>query len=422
MDRRISTRERQQRRRKILLRIGFITIPFVVLFMFLPRWMEDTLVLDHLPTGNVDRGPIEISVMASGKLTPLIEEVIVSPVSSRILEVYKNPGDPVNEGEPLLKLDLTAVETEYRQKLDEREMMRSRLVQVEVRLDNSIFELVMQRQLKEMEMRQLQADLGSEKYLDSIGASTADKVRRAALNYEEAKLLLRQLDQKIENERKNSAAELRIQQLELAVFEKTLDEKARLLKDARILSPKTATLTFILDQIGTQVAPGTQLAVVSDLSRYKVDCEIPDGHREKVNPGAKAVVEIGAITLTGTVMTVTPSVTNGLIYFTVLLDDSSHTGLRSGLNAGVNVLHGVRSDAVRIPNDMYFSYGRGDYDLWVIEGDKAVKRRVKLGDSSFEYVEVIEGLSPGERVILDEMDRYKNKSEIKINRRNHGNH
>lgn len=391
-----------------------VAIPVFLGILFLPRLTEGSISVANLSVGTADRGSIEISVGATGKLTPLIEEMIVSPVSSRILEVYKNPGDHVEEGEALLKLDLAAVETEYRQKLDEREMMKSKLVQVQVRLDNAISELEMQRQLKEMQIQQLATDLDSERYLDSIGASTTDKVRRTELNHEEAKLQLRQLEQKIENERMNSAAELEIQKLELAIFEKTLDEKARLLKDARILSPQTATLTYVLNQIGTQVSAGTQLATVSNLTQYKVDCEIPDGHRDKVSPGSKAIVEVGYEKLSGTVTTVTPSVTNGLINFTVLLDDSSHDGLRSGLSAGVNVLHGIRSDVLRIPNGKYFGYGRGDYDLWVIEGNKAVKRRLRLGDSSFEYVEVIEGIAPGERVILDELEKYKNKSEIKI--------
>ena len=414
MDREISIQEKQKRKRKQLLRITIIAVSAVLLLIFIPRLTEGKLVLTNLPLGTADRGAIEISVSASGKLTPLVEEIVVSPVNSRVLEVYKNPGDPVEAGEPLLKLDLTSVETEYRQMLDEREMKRSKLVQVQVGLDNSISDLEMQRQLKNMQLRQFEADLRNEKYLDSIGASTTDKVRRAELNYEEAKLQLQQLVQKIGNERKSSAAELQIQELELGIFEKTLEEKARLLKDARILSPKTATLTFVMNQIGTQVSTGTQVAIVSDLTRYKIDCEIPDGHREKIAPGTKAVIEVGSIRLTGTVNTITPSVTNGLINFTILLDDSSHPGLRSGLSAEVNVLHGVKSDVVRIPNGKYFNYGRGDYDLWVIEGNRAVKRRVRLGDSSFEYVEVIDGLATGERVILDEMEKYKNKSEIKI--------
>ncbi|MDR2057761.1 MAG: efflux RND transporter periplasmic adaptor subunit [Dysgonamonadaceae bacterium] len=414
MDRAIPVQEIKKRRRKWIIRIAFILIIPVLLVIFLPRWMERALDTRKMQTGVVDTGAIEITVGASGKLIPLIEEIVVSPVNSRILEVYKNPGDTVNEGEPLLKLDLVSVETEYLQKLDEMSILKSKEIQTRVRLENSISELNMQQQLKDMQLKQFWADLQGEKYLDSIGASTPDKVNRASLNYEEAKLQLQQLKEKITNEQANAEAELHVQQLEIKIFEKTLEEKSRLLKDARILSPKKAVLTFILNQTGVQISQGEQLAIVSDLSRFKVDCEIADGHREKLTPGSKAVIRIGNIRLYGTVSTVTPSVTNGLIRFTVIPEDSSHPSLRSGLNADVDIFHGIISDAVRVPNSSNLNYRKGDHYFWVIENDRAIKRKVRLGESSFEYIEVLSGLSPGERVILSDMDNYMNKKELRI--------
>ena len=92
-------------------------------------------------------------------------------------------------------------------------------------------------------------------------------------------------------------AGIRAQQLELSMFDKTLEEKARQLKNAQILAPQTATLTFIQNQIGMQVSAGDQLAIVSDLSRYKVECEIADGHRDKLSPGNRAVIIAGKANL-----------------------------------------------------------------------------------------------------------------------------
>ena len=240
---------------KRLLRLAVTGTAVTAALLILSRVLGNDLHENELFIRKVDRGPIEISVSASGKLMPLQEEIIVTPINTRILEVYKNPGDSVDEGDPLLKLELASVETEYRQKLDEREMMKSKLEQARVRLNGTISELEMQRRVKSMQAKQLYTDLQDERYLDSIGAGTPDKIRRAELNYEETKLELQLLEQKIENEHKNARAELRVQELELGILDKTLEEKARLLKDARILSPRKATLTFINRQIGSQVPP-----------------------------------------------------------------------------------------------------------------------------------------------------------------------
>lgn len=414
MDREIPAEVKKQKMLKRLLRLAVTGTAATAALLILSRVLGNDLHENELFIRKVDRGPIEISVSASGKLMPLQEEIIVTPINTRILEVYKNPGDSVDEGDPLLKLELASVETEYRQKLDEREMMKSKLEQARVRLNGTISELEMQRRVKSMQAKQLYTDLQDERYLDSIGAGTPDKIRRAELNYEETKLELQLLEQKIENEHKNARAELRVQELELGILDKTLEEKARLLKDARILSPRKATLTFINRQIGSQVPQGTQVAVVSDLTRLKVDCEIGDQHREKLSVGAKAVIKTGDTELRGTVVTVTPSVTNGIVYFTVVPDEADHPGLRSGLSVDIHVLYGLRQNVLRIPNGTFFKYGPGLYDLWIVQEGRAEKREVSLGESSYEYVEITDGLNEGDRVILSDMERYKDKQTLKI--------
>jgi len=413
MDREIPLNERKKAKRKQLIRYAIIIAIIAVAIGFIINFMESSISSKNIALGVVDRGTIEITVNASGRVIPLTEEIIVSPINSRILEVYKEAGDSVNAGEPILKLELATIETDYKQKLDEKEMKKGKLVQSRITLDNTISELEMQMQVKDMKLKQMGTELKNERYLDSIGASTSDKVRQAALNYEVAKLELQQLKQQITNQKKNADAEIKVQQLDLSIFEKSLAESARLLKDARILSPQKATLTFVNNQIGSQVAAGSQIAIVSDLSHFKVEAEIADSYAEKLSSGAKAIVKIGQLQLTGTVVNITPSVKNGVIQFTVMLKEAGNSRLRSGLKTDVYVSHGIQDDALRIPNSSYY-IGPGEYELWVVKEGRADKKKIKLGESSFEYVEVINGLSQGEQVIISDMSQYKNKKTLKI--------
>jgi len=69
---------------------------------------------------------------------------------------------------------------------------------------------------------------------------------------------------------------------------------------------------------------------------------------------------------------------------------------------------------MRIANASYY-VGRGDYELFVLDSEnEIVKRKVKLGDSNFEYVEVISGLQPGDQVVVSDMSSYKNKNKLKV--------
>lgn len=414
MDREIPLSEQRKERRKQIIRYGAIIVGLAIVVIIVVNFLQGSISSKNVIIGTVDRGMIEVTVNASGKVIPLTEEIIVSPINSRILEVYKEAGDSVNKNEPILKLELASIETDYKQKLDEKEMKKSKLIQSQVSLDNTISDLQMQLQVKDMKLKQLQTELKNERYLDSIGASTSDKVRQAALNYEVAKLELQQLKEQIVNEKKNASAEVKVQQLDLSIFEKSLAESARLLKDARILSPHRATLTYVNNQIGSQVSAGTQIAIVSDLSHFKVLAEIADSYAEKLSSGAKAIIKIGQLQLEGTVVNITPSVKNGVINFTVMLKDSGNSRLRSGLKTDVYVTHGIQDDVLRIPNSTYY-IGAGEYELWVVKNGEAEKKKIKLGESSFEYVEVISGLEKGEQVIISDMNQYKNKQKLKIN-------
>ena len=362
----------------------------------------------------VDQGTIEVSVSASGKVVPAFEEIINSPINTRILEVYKKGGDSVDVGTPILKLDLQSAETEYKKQLDEEQMKRYQLEQLEVNNSTYLSDLEMQVKVSEMKLNRMEVELRNERYLDSLGSGTTDRVHQAELNFKTGKLELEQLRQQLANERKVKAADLKVKQLEYEIFRKSLAETKRTLDDAQVRSPRKAILTYINNQIGAQVGEGTQIAVISDLSHFKVEGEIADTYGDRVAAGGRAIVKIGSEQLEGQVSSVTPLSKNGVISFTVQLEDDSNRRLRSGLKTDVYVMNAVKEDVMRVANASYY-VGRGEYDLFVRDGEgQLVKRKVQLGDSNFEYVEVVSGLKPGDRVVVSDMSQYKNKNKLKL--------
>ena len=362
----------------------------------------------------VDQGTIEVSVSASGKVVPAFEEIINSPINTRILEVYRKGGDSVDVGTPILKLDLQSTETEYNKLLDEEQMKNYQLQQLKVNNETQLKDLAMQIKVKEMNLNRMKVELRNEQYLDSIGSGTTDKVRQAELSVNVAQLELEQLRQQYTNEQEVMAAEYKVQELDLSIFRKSLAEMKRTLDDAQVRSPRKAILTFINDQIGQQVTQGTQIAIISDLSHFKVEGEIADTYGDRVAAGGKAIVKIGSEKLEGTVSSVTPLSQNGVISFTVQLKDDNHRRLRSGLKTDVYVMNAVKEDVMRIANASYY-VGRGEYDLFVrTSDDELTKRKVQLGDSNFEYVEVVSGLQPGDQVVVSDMSNYKNKNSLKL--------
>ena len=414
MDREIPKEIRQKERNKKLLKYGGIASAVVACLALLISFMQSSVKLKDLVLSTVDNGLIEVSVSASGKVVPAFEEIINSPINTRIVEVYRKGGDSVDVGTPILKLDLQSTETEYKKLLDEEQMKRYQLEQLKVNNETFLSNLAMNVKVSAMELNRKEMELRNERYLDSIGSGTHDKVRQAELAYNKGKLELEQLQQQYENEKKVKAADLKVKELEFNIFSKGLAEMKRTLNDAQVGSPRKAILTFVNNQVGAQVGKGEQIAVVSDLSHFKVEGEIADTYGDRVAAGGKVIVKVGSEKLEGVVSSVTPLSKNGVISFSVQLENDSHKRLRSGLKTDVYVMNAVKEDVMRIANASYY-VGRGDYELFVLDSeDELVKRKVKLGDSNFEFVEVVSGLQPGDRVVISDMSSFKNKNKLKV--------
>lgn len=413
MDSQIPQEIINRRKRKRIVKFSSIGVAVVVLFIVLVSVLRSGIDSSAISTAVVDRGALEVSVTASGKVVPLYEEIIASPVASKVLEVYRKSGEQLQEGDTILRLDLAATNTDFERQRDELEMKQSKIDQQISNAETQLSEMAMQIRIDSMRLKRAEVQLRNERYLDSIGASTADKIRQAELELAVQRMQYDQLKLKYANLQKNTDADLRVTELDYNIARKNFALATKTMGDAQVRAPRSATLTWVNDQIGSTVAQGAQLAIVSDLSRFRIEGEIADSYAEKISPGNRVVVEIGDTRLAGTVGNVVPAVDNGMIKFSVALEANDDPKLRSGLKADVFVINSVKEDVVRIANRSYYR-GPGNYELWVVEDGAARKRNVVLGESSYEYVEVLEGLQPGETVVVSDMSRYKNEAKLKI--------
>ncbi len=415
MDRELTQKERNSaRRRKYLPYIigGTALAAGLITLLIASRQSVDR---EDLLITTVDSGTIETSVTGSCSIVPAFEEIINSPINSRIIEVYCKAGDSVDIGTPLLRLDLQSTETELNKLKDQIQMKNYELEQQKVNNSTRVSDLAMQVKVKEMTVNRLEAELRNERYLDSLGSGTGDRVRQAELAFNTGKLELEQMRQQLANERKVTAAGLSVKNLDINIARKNLGEMTRTLDDAQIKAPRKATLTFINDQIGQKVSEGEKIAIISDLSHFKVDGEIADAYGDRIRVGSKAVVRIGRNErMNGTVSNVTPLSRNGVISFSVRLDEDADSRLRSGLKTDVYIMCNVMEDVRRIKNGSFYT-GPGSYELFVFNGDDKLERRsVRLGDSNFEFVEVVDGLNDGDRVVVSDMKRFINATSVKV--------
>ena len=414
MDRPISEDVKKSRRKKAVMKWGGIATVVVMLAILLPMFMRKSVNRSSIVITDVDRGTIATSLSASGRVEPAFEQVIVSPISTRIMEVYCVPGDSLQAGTPIMLLDLSDTQTSLSKAADQQ-----RLKQIEIdrkKLDNStsLSDLEMKIRVKEMEVNSLQVSLENERYLDSIGSGTGERVREAEMKLETEKLQLQQMRAQLENSRKVAEASINSSNVELAILSRDLGDMQRKMDDAKIKSPRNAVLTFINDQVGAQINAGEHIATIADLSHFRLKGELAEGYLDRVGTGSKVVVKVGKTSLDGIITNISPNAKDGLVTFFVSLTESDAPCLRSGLKADINVLSDVIEDAVRIRR--FPDYKKpGKYWIYVLTSDDTLtKTEVTLGESNWEYVEVISGLKPGDKVVTSDISKFNNNKNITL--------
>ena len=414
MDRKIPKEVQRKQMGLRLLKIAGVAVAVVLAALAVVSLSRDSVYEKHLEICTVTRGSIETSVTASGEVHPAFEEVINSPISSRIIEVYKQLGDTVSVGTPLLSLDLENTLNNYRNMLDEKEIKLQQLTQLRLNNTTSLENQKMSIAIAEIEFERLQTELRNERYLDSIGSGTADRVRQAELAVATAQMRLNQQRTQLANDTRIKESDIRVRELEYNIFEKKLSEMKRTLDEARILSPRVATLTFINNQIGARVSAGERIAVISDLSNFKIAAQISDAMAEYVKVGKRVIVAVGKEKMEGVISNVSPKSNNGIINFDVALKESNHARLRQGLRTDVYIMNEIHDDVLRISNRSYY-IGPGEYKMYVKNGSGEVElRKVRLGVSNYDFVQVEEGIAEGEEVVVSDMHEYAGKDRIKL--------
>lgn len=413
MDKAIPIEEIARNRRKRMIKAGSIMAGVIVVVILISSMFRSSVSRKNLTFGSVSIGTIESTVSASGKVIPAFEEKINSPISTRIMEVFHREGEELKEGTPLMRLDLQSTEAELGKMRDEA--TKRQLALDKLKLDNSTYlsNLAMQIKVKEMEVSRLKVELENERYLDSLGSGTGDRVHQVELSYNTGSLQLEQLRQQLANERRVKDAELKAMELDISIYAKDLDEMSRKMQDAQVTMPHDGTLTYVNNSIGQQISTGEHVATIADLNHFSVNGEIADSYADRVVVGNRATVKIGKTTIDGTINTVTPMSKNGVMSFTVKLDEDQNKSLRSGVRTDVYVKGNILDDVTRIPNGSYY-VGPGTYDMFIVDGEELVKRKVVLGGSNWEFVEVVSGLKAGDKVVTSDMKEYSGNEKLKL--------
>ncbi len=416
MDREISTQEINKQKNKRWLWAIAAVVLLVAAAWLLRGSLSTTLKRTDIRTAVAEIGSIENTLTASGEVQPEFEQVITSPIAAIVQQAYFDAGANVKTGDKLVELDKEFTKIEFEKQRDQLDLKRNSVVKLKLELDKNFYDLKITDSIKAFRINSLHADLENAKRLFKAGGGTREAIEQAETNLRIAQLEKRQLENDIKTRSAVTQASIRESEISASIQEKELHEFQRKLQQANIVATRVGVLTFINKNLGTKVNEGEILARIADLNSFKIIGSISDNYATQIHVGMPVVVKVNeSTTVRASIVNVHPSVSNNVLTFDVALDDkNANAQLRPKMKVEVFLVTASQKQAIRISNGAAFK-GGSVQDIFVLRPDgKAERRTIKIGLTSFDFVEIREGVQKGETVIISDLSKYKNLNEIEI--------
>jgi len=363
----------------------------------------------------VKRGEMLREVRGLGTLVPENVRWIPATTDGIIEEIKAQAGDTAAVDTVILVLSnpdvlQRATDSELQLKGAEAD-----LANVRATLRNQILNQQSQQAIVESQYNQAQLDLDANRQLAQTGLIAEVLLKKSELLARELGVRNEMEKKKIEANTESAEAQLSAQQARVDQFRAVYRLRRKQVEELKVRAGAAGIVQQVPVEVGQRVAPGTILAKVAEPGRLKAELQIPETQAKDVTIGQVASIDTRNGIIPGQVSRIDPAAVNGAVKVDVHLNGEYPKGARPDLSVdGIIQLE-------RLINVLYIgrpAYGQGDSTVGmfkVMPNGEAVRIQVKLGRSSVNTIEILDGLREGEQAVLSDMSAWDAYDRVKLN-------
>lgn len=409
---------RQKRRRQIIyIAVGIVLLALVTMGLSRLKPAAPTVERSTVWVDTVKRGSVLRQVRGLGTLVPMEGSIQFLPAvtEGRVDKILELPGAQVKADTILLELSnpqLTqeALDAAWKLKASEADYKN-----LQVQLASQVLaqkSLSAQAQ-SEYSQAKMQSDIDTE--LAKLGVISQLSQKVSSQKAEELSTRNDIEKQRLTNSSEVLVAQLQAKQAEVEEFRALAELKKSQLDRLRVRAGIDGVLQEQTLKIGQFVTPGTTLAKVVQPQRLKAELKIAETQAKDIQLGQPASVDTHNGVIPGHVVRIDPSVVNGTVTVDVALDSALPQGARPDLSVDGTIDLEKMQDVLYVGRPA-FGQEQSTVGMFKLEpdGNNAVRAQVKLGRSSVNTVEILQGLKEGDQVILSDMSRWDNFDRIRL--------
>jgi HlyD family secretion protein len=366
-------------------------------------------------TDEVKRGPMLREVRGLGTLVPEDIRWIPAQTDSRVDRIVNRPGAIVKPDTIILELSnpelqRDALDAEYQLKGAEADYENLK-VQVNSELMNQKAQAASVR--SDYEQAKLQHDVDEKLQAQGIGAEVTAKLSK--VKAEQLGIRTELEDQRTAISADSAVARLAAQRAHVDQQRALYELRRSELEALHVRAGIDGVLQLLPVDVGQHVTPGTNLARVADPKKLKAEVKIAETQAKDVAIGLKATIDTRNGIVSGHVSRIDPSVQNGTVTVDVAIDQPLPQGARPDLSVDGTIEIENLKDVLYVGRPVH---GQSDSTVGLFklddDGSEATRVNVKLGRSSVNTMEILQGLKVGDKVILSDMSAWDNFDRIRL--------
>jgi HlyD family secretion protein len=403
-------------RTAIYIAIGVCAIAAVTLVVARLKPAAPTVERGTLLIDTVKRGQMLRQVRGNGTLVPEDVRVIAASTQGRVERILVQPGTEVNAGTLLIELSnpelqQSSVDTEYQLRAAEADYNN---LKVRLQSDRMNQQIVAAGVHSEYQQAKLQLDTDEQLAKDGLVAPLSLKLSRVRVSELENRYNLEQ--KRLEVSVKSAQAQLASQEARIKQLQALLALNRSQVETLGVRAGTNGVLQQMQVEVGQQVTPGTNLARVVEPQHLKAELKIAETQAKDIKLGLQAGIDTRNGVIQGHVSRIDPAAEQGTVTVDVALDEQLPEGARPDLTVDGTIELERLSDVVYVGRPA-FGQSQSTVSMFKLEpdGKAATRVNVKLGRSSVNTIEIVEGLQPGEQVILSDTSAWDAYNRILLN-------
>ena len=364
----------------------------------------------------VKRGPMLRQVRGPGSLVPEEVRVIAAATEGRVERILVQPGTEVTAGTVLLELINPTLAQEAQDAVFALRAGEADYNNLKVRLESD--RMTQQAAAATVRAQYQEAKLQSDtdEQLAKDGLIPALNLKLSRVRTEELANRYKIEQQRLEVNAKSVKAQLAAQEARLSQLRALAQLRQSQLGTLRVLAGTNGVLQEMVVEVGQQVTPGTNLARVAEPQNLKAELRIAETQAKDIQLGQQASIDTRNGIIPGHVMRIDPAAVQGTVTVDVALDGELPQGARPALSVDGTIELERLSDVIYVGRPA-FGQSQSTVGIFKLEegGKSAVRVQVRMGRSSVNTVEILEGLQPGDQVILSDTSAWDNYNRILLN-------